>query len=175
MKTQVTKPALPADERYVSRSGVLQPNMAEINRLADARMPEHQRQERLIDRTTLDDLENSIKTMATTVEQRERSVSLLTPQAHEAEERLERCREDVANSTAAVAERITGAKVDQKYALIHLADAEEALAAVKQRLEVSTRVLAATRAISLELFRVNGSRLAKLRKLTVRPRTGDKF
>jgi hypothetical protein len=173
MKKEVTTTA--PDERYVSRSGVLQPNMAEINRLAEARLPEHYKQEWAIDRTTLDDLEQNIRTMAAHITDREHTVRKLEPEVEAAERRLERCREDVVNSTEAVAERVTGAKVDQKHALAALVDAQEVLALLRQRLEVSTRVLAATLAIQVEFFKVNGSRLAKLRKLTVRPRIGDKF
>jgi predicted RNase H-like nuclease (RuvC/YqgF family) len=175
MKTQVTKTALPVDERFVSRSGVLQPNVAEIARIAEARMPEHQRAERLIDRTTLDDLENSIRTMEAHVTDREHSVRKLEPEVEAAEKRVERLKEDVAQATAAVAERMPGSREDAQHATRKLANAEEALTAVKIRLDISTRVLAATLAIQVEFFKVNGSRLAKLRKLTVRPRVGDRF
>lgn len=172
MRTQVTKPA--PVERFISRSGVLQPDMAEINRIAEAREPEHYREERKIDRTTLDDLEATIRTMEATVTDRQYSVNKLEPEVESAERRLERCREDVMTTTAAVAERVTGSRLDHKHALAALVDAQEVLALVKQRLEVSTRVLAATLAIQVEFFKVNGTRLAKLRKLTVRSRVGDK-
>src|ERR1700687_436584 len=96
MRIKEVTPTAPV-ERYVSRSGVLQTNVAEAMRIAEARTPEHVREERLIDRTTLDDLENSIRTMELHVTDREHSVAKLTPEVEAAEKRVERCREDVAN------------------------------------------------------------------------------
>lgn len=169
------KTKAPPDERYVSRSGILQPNVHEAQRNAEARMPQHQKDERLIDRTTLDDLENAILPVEQRITDRERSVALLTPEVHAAAERVEHYKEDVANCAIALAERIPGSRQDAQHVARKLVKAEESLAALKSRLDISIRVLAATKAISLEWHKVNGARLAKLRKLTIRRKIGDKF
>src|SRR5260370_912589 len=113
---EVTKPAAPPDERYMSRSGVLQPNVFEAARNADARIPEHQKAERLIDRTTLNELENQIQSMELRIADRERAVSLLSPEVHAAEELLESRKDDVAAATAAVAERLPNSRGDAQHA-----------------------------------------------------------
>lgn len=172
--SKVTQTALPV-ERYVSRSGVLQPDMSQIAILAEARLPQHQKDERLIDRTTLDDLEPVLKTMEAHIADREHTVSKLEPEVHAAHERLERAREDVKNAAQAVEERVTGARLDHKHALAALVTAQEQLASVETRLDVATRVLAATVAIRKDWHRVHGSRLAHLRKLSTRRKVGDKF
>src|SRR5260370_35494036 len=102
--------------------------------------------------------------MAGLVTDSEYTVRKLRPEVEAAEKRVERLKEDVANSTAAVAERITGARVDQTYSLARLADAEEVLALLTQRPHVSTRVLAATPAFAVELVQWRGSRTLEFRK-----------
>src|ERR1700719_147953 len=99
---EVTKPALPADERFVSRSGVLQPNMAEINRLAEARLPQHQKDERLIDRTGINELENAVRGFQDRITDRENSVATIAPAVAEAERRVAKLREDAVNCAARV-------------------------------------------------------------------------
>jgi hypothetical protein len=173
--TQVTQTAPPV-ERYVNRAtGALLPDMAQVARDAEARLPQHQKDERLIDRDTLDTLEPVLKSMDAIIADREHTVHKLEPDVEAAEKKLERCREDVVNTTEAVAERVTGAKLDHKYALANLVDAQEALAQLKVRLEVAQRVLAATVAIKKEWMKLHGTRLAHLRKLSTRRKIGDKF
>jgi len=163
-------------ERYVNRAtGALMPDMAEVQRHIAASEPEHYKQDRLVDRRTLDDLERDIRSMEAIMTDRERSIALLSPQLDAAEARVERCKEDSKNIAIAVAQRVPGTRGGVKEAATNLTNAEEALASVERRLDGSRRVLSATKAIQVEWFKLNGKRLSELRKLTNRPRIGDKF
>ena len=174
MKTtrEVAKPV----ELYVNRAtGALMPDMAEVRRHVEATEPEHYKQERQVDRRTVDDLERDIRAMEDIVTDRERTIALLSPQLDAASELVKRCKESVANIAIAVAQKVPGTRGGVKESATKLADAEEALASVEHRLDGSMRVLAATKAIQVEWFKLNGKRLSELRKLTNRPRIGDKF
>ncbi len=158
--------ALPVEERYVSRSGVLQPNVAAVTRRVEEMMPDHVREERLIDRTTVNELENAVRAFQDRITDRERSVATLAPAVAEGEKRVAKLREDAANCAALVELRLPHSKDDLKHTQIKLKFAEDSLAALSSRLAISVRVLAATKQLSLEWYKVNGELLSKLRKLT---------
>src|SRR6266404_4972449 len=115
MSKRGDQPALPADERFVSRSGVLQTNVAEVTRLVEARMPAHVREEQKISRVTINDLENAVRTFQDRITDRERSVATLAPAVAEGEKRVAKLREDVANCAALVELRLPHSKDDQKH------------------------------------------------------------
>jgi chromosome segregation ATPase len=125
---------------------------------------------------SLNDLENSIRAIQDRVTDREESIANLTPQVADAEAKVARLREDLANLDIAIAEHVMiGARALRINTQAKLKDAEDSLAAFKLRLDTSTRVLAATKQLSLEWHRLNGETLARLRKLTPGLRVGDKF
>lgn len=121
-------------------------------------------------------LENSIRAIQERVTDREEIIANLTPQVADGEAKVVRLREDLANLDIAVAEHVMiGAKALRTTTQIKLKYAEDSLAAFKVRLDTSARVLAATKQLSLEWYKLNGEVLSRLRKLTPGLRVGDRF
>ena len=165
-KTQVTNTALPPAVRYISRSGVLQIDPAEINRLVEERMPQHYRDEQKLGRTTRNELENELRAITDRETDGESCVASLTPQVWAGENKAAQLREDVENLTQAVAERVPGSRETLKHTQTKLRYAEDQLAAFKLRLSNSTRGLAAIKALKREWHKLNDANLARLVKLT---------
>jgi hypothetical protein len=164
--SEVTKPT--PDERYVSRSGVLQVNVHEAARLAEAREPQHAKDDRAFGRTSLNDLEMALLAMTERVTDREQSVASLGPQVLAAEVRVEKLRAEVAGLTQAVAQHVPGTRSTLKNTEIKLRFATDALAALALRLDTSKKVLASAKAITLDWYKKHGAALDNLRKLTAK-------
>jgi chromosome segregation ATPase len=174
MPKEVTK-SMTLRERYVTRSGCLTPDFAEVNRIAEEKRPQHYKDEDKIGRVTLNSLENEINAIAERIRDRETSVKLLTPAVADAQLKLDRCKSDLALAQEAVAENITGARLSLKHAEIKLKWATDQHAAVRVRLEISEKILAAAQKLSTEWYVAWGATLQKMRRLTTGPKVGDKF
>lgn len=125
---------------------------------------------------SLNDLENSIRAIQDRVTDREEIIANLTPHVADGEAKVARLREDLANLDIAVAEHVMiGARALRINTQTKLKYAEDSLAAFKVRLDTSTRVLAATKQLSLEWYRLNGETLSRLRKLMPGQRVGYRF
>lgn len=162
MANNKVTPIREVDDRFVSRSGVLQPNVSEARRKFEAEAEPSRGRE------TLNDLENELAMLRSREADREHAVTTLRPLVNAGEEKVRRMRLDLKNADEAVAERLGGARQLQNECQIKLKMAEDSLAAYKCRLDTSTKILAAVKTLQLEWYRENGATLTKLRKLTGR-------
>lgn len=175
MTTRTKEVTTPADERFVSRSGTLQVNTYEVARNIEARLTPAQREEQARGRVSLDGMEHALRALRERELDRESSVTKLQPMVAEAERKVSRLKEDLAHAQEAERAHLQGARIDRIHFEIKLKFGEDQLAAVKVRYEISVKILGAIKTAILEWQKVNGSKLAEMRKLTYAPRVGDKF
>ena len=164
MSNKVTK-VTEQDERYVSRSGVLQVNPYEVARRIEAARTPAQIEEQARGRMSVEGMEMALRQMREKESECAAIVSSLTPEVAKRQGQVANLREQWEHAEECSKAGMMGARVDAFHLAKKLRWAEQDLAAFQVRLERQQRFLDVIKTANLEWLKLNGSLLAKLRKL----------